>query len=86
MEVYNNNSYHRPQPLTVGQWVLTLFLLSLPIINFIMLFVWAFGGNRDERENFAKAALLWMVLGILLMIAFVGCVGFAAIGAALSTM
>ena len=46
------------EKLTVGQWVLTLFLMMLPLVNIIMPFVWAFGGNKDERENWAKATLI----------------------------
>lgn len=82
MEIYNDSAY-RKEPLSVGQWILTIFLLAIPVINIIMLFVWAFGGNKDERENFAKASLIWMLLGFLMIVFFVSCVGFAAIAGAL---
>ena len=76
MEVYDNNR----ERLTVGQWVITLLILAIPILNIIMLFVWGFGGNKDERENFSKAALIWMLIGIILSGAFVVCIGCAALG------
>lgn len=78
MEVYNDSSY-RKEPLTVGQWVLTIFLLAIPLVNIILLFIWAFGGHKDERENFAKASLLWMLLGLLGTVLLISCVGFAAV-------
>lgn len=87
MEVYdNNNQSVQKSPLTVGAWVITLLILAVPLLNIIMLFVWAFGGNKDERENFAKAALIWMLIGIILSIAFVSCVGCATITAFSSGM
>ena len=76
MEVYDNYPKTK-EPLSVGQWILTLFLLSLPIVNIVMLFVWAFGWHKDERENFAKASLLWIVIGFIFVFLIIGCVGFA---------
>ena len=69
------------EKLTVGQWVLTLFLMMLPLVNIIMPFVWAFGGNKDERENWAKATLVWWLIGFIIAVCVISCVGFAAIGA-----
>ena len=62
MEIIDDNN--RAQ-MTVGDWVLTIFISSLPLIGFIFLFIWAFGDNqRNERVNWAKATLIWMLLGI----------------------
>ncbi|MEF9986152.1 MAG: hypothetical protein RSC28_00845 [Bacteroidales bacterium] len=85
MEVYNETRCNK-EPLSVGQWVLTIFLLALPIVNIVMLFVWAFGGNKDERENFAKASLLWILLGGLFAVFFVACAGFAAVAGIFSAL
>lgn len=79
MEIYENNQQYHKEPLSVGQWVLTIFLLAIPIVNIVMLFVWAFGGNKDERENFAKASLIWMLIGIAITLVFWGCVGCVAL-------
>ncbi|HNY05050.1 MAG TPA: hypothetical protein PK500_05565 [Candidatus Egerieousia sp.] len=67
------------ETLTVGQWVLTLFLMFIPLVNIIMPFVWAFGGNKDERENWAKATLIWWLIGIVVFACIVSCVGFATL-------
>ncbi|NCS88663.1 MAG: hypothetical protein AUK34_14815 [Ignavibacteria bacterium CG2_30_36_16] len=57
--------------IKVGDWVLTMLILAIPLVGFIMLFVWAFGsGTNPSKANFAKAALIWVVIGIVLSILF----------------
>ena len=49
--------------MTVKNWVITMLILMIPIINIIMLFVWAFGdGMIKTKSNFAKAQLLIMLI------------------------
>ncbi len=56
-----------------GDWVLTLFITWLPLIGIIMLFVWAFsGGTHPSKASWAKAMLIWMLIGIVLAILFWG--------------
>ena len=55
--------------VSVGDWMLTLFLLAIPLVGLIMLFVWAFGGGTPaSKANFAKAALIWAAIIIGLSI------------------
>ena len=47
-----------------------LILTMIPIVNIIMLFVWAFSnGTNPTKANWAKAALIlilvWIILGII---------------------
>ncbi len=77
-----DNNYSVPQasvyptvekhpPITLVDWMLTLLILAIPIVNFIMLLVWAFSSDTNpSKSNFAKAALLWMVVGIVLSLIF----------------
>jgi hypothetical protein len=52
-------------PLTVGQWVGTLLLLCIPIVNLILLFVWGFSEDTNiSKKNFAKAYLIMMAIGV----------------------
>jgi hypothetical protein len=43
--------------------------MCIPLINIIMLFVWAFGGGAQaSKANWAKASLIWIVISIILAI------------------
>ncbi len=78
------NSYAPPvQPaVTVGDWLLTLLTTAIPIVGIIMLFVWAFsGGNNVSKANWAKAALIWMLVGLVLGVLFWGAIGSMLMGA-----
>ena len=55
--------------LSVGDWMIILLLISIPIINIIMLFVWALSSDTNEtKSNFAKAVLMWFVVIIIIWI------------------
>lgn len=57
----------RQEVISTKDWVLTILITSIPILNIIMLFVWAFGGGTAKtKSNWAKAMLIWMVVGIIL--------------------
>ena len=52
--------------------MLTMFLMSIPLVGSIMLFVWAFSsGTNPSKSNWAKATLIWGVIaGILIVIVY----------------
>ncbi|PYI54993.1 hypothetical protein [Paenibacillus flagellatus] len=63
--------------LTMKDWMITILLLAIPVVNIVMLFVWAFGGGTNpNKANYAKAALIWALIGIvlyiLIMVVFIG--------------
>ena len=61
--------YQNKPVLTVGDWFITLLITAIPLIGFIMLFVWALGsGTNPNKANWAKAALIWMVIAIVIYI------------------
>ncbi len=54
------------ETVTVGQWMLTLFLLIIPVANIILTFVWAFSkGVKPSKRNFCKAMLVFELIGII---------------------
>ena len=56
---------------SLGPWMLTTSLASLPIVGIVMLLIWSFGsGTSPAKSNWAKATLLWMliVIGIYLLL------------------
>lgn len=79
MEEQNNSSV-----VKTSDWVITLLLLAIPLVNIIMLFVWAFGsGTNPSKANFAKAALIWALI-LIVIYAFVALVFGAAMFSAFS--
>ena len=67
-----NNS---PQytPISVGEWVITIIIIAIPIVGFIMLFVWGFGSNtQPSKANWAKATLIMIGISIVLSFLFLG--------------
>ena len=42
-------------PISIGEWVITIIIIAIPIVGFIMLFVWGFGSNtQPSKANWAK--------------------------------
>ncbi|MBB4035783.1 putative integral membrane protein [Dysgonomonas hofstadii] len=71
--------------VSMGEWLITMLIMIIPLVNLIMLFVWAFGSNTPEsKANWAKAQLVWMVIGIILVVIFWGAIAAMVVGAAAS--
>ncbi len=67
----NYTSQYNPYPqleeeMSIGKWVLTIFVTSLGLIGLIFLFVWGFGSGPKARQNYCKAMLIWAAIGIVL--------------------
>ncbi len=59
-------------PLSMGEWILTLLLMSIPCVNIIMCCVWAFGKNGNvNRRNFCRAELIFIGIGAVLSVIMV---------------
>lgn len=57
--------------VTVGEWFITMLLMIIPLVNIILLFVWAFGSNtKMSKSNWAKSQLIWMAIGSIISILF----------------
>ncbi len=67
----NQVSYNEYKPMTVGDWLVTFIIQSIPLINLIMLFVWAFGGNtHPSKKTYAQAALIFVLIVFLFLLFF----------------
>ena len=53
------------RPVSVLGWLGTLALSCLPVINFVMWFIWAFTAKQPSRRTYARALLL--IASILLI-------------------
>ena len=59
--------------LTLGDWLITYLIMAVPLVNIIMLFVWAFGsGTPPSKANWAKALLILGLIATILGILFAG--------------
>jgi branched-subunit amino acid transport protein AzlD len=65
-ELDNSNQ----KPMSVKDWLITLLIMAIPIVGFIMLFVYAFSDSENlNKKNWAKAQLivLAIVMGLFLL-------------------
>lgn len=68
------------KPVTVGNWMLTALLLGIPVVNIVLLFVWAFGNNTPvSKANFAKATLIWGLISLVGYVLFLFAFGGLAV-------
>jgi uncharacterized protein YacL len=65
--VTNFNNDITTRPMTLGDWVVTLLLLSIPGVNIILMFVWGFSSDTNiNKKNYCRAALIFMAIGAVI--------------------
>ena len=70
-----NPSHESPQytPMSISDWIITSIILAIPIVGFVMLFVWGFGSNtQPSKANWAKASLIMIGISIVIALLFFG--------------
>lgn len=61
------NEFNNPPPMSTKDWLITILLTAIPIVNIVLLFVWAFGSQfNPSKSNWAKATLIWFAIIIVL--------------------
>jgi len=75
---YNVPNQPNYQPvISVGDWIITLIVTSIPVIGFIMLIVWAVDTSTPKsKSNYAKAALIVYAIVIVFSFLLVSVIGF----------
>jgi hypothetical protein len=57
------------ETVSIGDWIVSYILMGIPLVGFIMLIVWAFGSDAPQsKKNWARANLILMVIGFVIMI------------------
>jgi hypothetical protein len=57
------------KPLTIGNWIITFIILAIPLVNLIMLLVWAVSGStHPSKKSYAQASLIFF--GVIFCIGF----------------
>ncbi|MFR5791128.1 MAG: hypothetical protein ACLUFA_12200, partial [[Clostridium] leptum] len=68
-EAYIRRMAKRQRPLKTSSFFWTEFLLLIPGINLVLLFVWAFRKNANaNRKAFARSILIWILILILFLL------------------
>jgi uncharacterized membrane protein YidH (DUF202 family) len=58
--------------ISVKQWILTMIILAIPLLNLIMLFVWSFSRNANiNKRNYSRATLILMAIALVIGVVFV---------------
>lgn len=72
----NMGIYNAEAPvMTVGNWIVTMLIMIVPLVNIVMLIVWAASSTENpNRKNWAIAQLIFMAIGILIWIALAGAI------------
>ena len=50
-------------PMTIGDWMITMPVLAIPVVNIIMYLVWGFGSSGNtSRKTYCQATMLWVLI------------------------
>ena len=67
----NNQPVQQEQPMSLGEWMITLLIMAIPLVGLIMACVWGFGSNTPKtKANFCRAILIYYVIGIVVAVLF----------------
>lgn len=57
--------------VSLGNWIITMIIMLIPVVNIVMLFIWAFSGSTNpSKANWAKASLIIVAISIILAFLF----------------
>lgn len=75
---------HETAPvMSLKDWVVTLLISFIPVVGFVMLFVWGFSDSANpNKKNWARAALIMFAVFTVLYIIF----GVLIFGSMMATM
>lgn len=80
-----NNYEYQPNPtpnriendtapvMSFGDWLVTMLIMIVPILNLVMLFIWATDRlTNPNKANWAKATLVIIAVQVVLAMFFIG--------------
>ncbi len=74
----NQKNSNLAEVVSVGEWITTALIMMIPIVNFIMIFVWAFGSKSNpSKANYFKATLLMFAIWLVIMVLCAIILGFS---------
>ena len=78
--IEKNQIGHQQAPIvSIKEWLITNLIMMIPLVNIVMMLVWAFGSNTNpNKANYFKATLILfaivMVIYLVLAVVFFGSV------------
>ena len=67
------NQFESAPVITLGEWLVTMLIMIVPILNIVMLIVWASDRNiNPNKANWSKAVLIIIGIQIVLTMFFIG--------------
>lgn len=73
--IEQNQIGHQQAPIvSIKEWLITNLIMMIPLVNIVMMLVWAFGSNTNpNKANYFKATLILfaIVMVIYLVLAVV---------------
>lgn len=68
---YTTTTTYTRSDVSLGNWVITLILTMIPIVNIILLFVWGFNRSTNPvKAKWAQAMLIILAISIVLGLIF----------------
>ena len=56
--------------VSFGKWMIVLLIIAIPVVNVVMLLVWALGSRTNPSlSNFSRAFLIYFILAAALVFA-----------------
>jgi O-antigen ligase len=72
-EYKNPAVYENTAPLSIGNYVVMMIVGGIPLVGLIMMLIWAFSGNTNRnKQNYARAVLIMMLVVVVLGVIFSG--------------
>ena len=66
------------EPISMGEWLVTMLLMLIPCVNIVLMFVWAFSSKeKKSKSNYFKAALIFAAIVLVLYIILIAIFGVA---------
>ena len=57
------------KPVSVGNWIITFIVMGIPVVNLIMLIIWALGGTpHQSKKTWAQASFVLLGIGFCLSV------------------
>ena len=56
------------QPISTAYYFFMTLVFAIPVVGLIVCLVTAFAGEDVSRKNFSRAALIWIIIGVVVSI------------------